>query len=890
MGVDSDSDDYVLVGTPIEMAETRSKTTAGAVARAPPVWQQTPTDEQGRRRFHGAFTGGFSAGYYNTVGSKEGWTPSSFVSSRSARRARAEDTQREARDFMDEDERMELDAQRTAVTTRVEFDSAKARAEAHGAAELHRAELDGSRPQALPGPVPSELIVVPASEAIGMRLLRKMGWRPGAGQGGEQHKKLAVKVRARTVNAALSTLLAGEEAVLAGDDAEAHDATMFGVPAAADDAEEEAVEEGEKDDSNACLVDRMRRRRRRWGLLAGALAEDDDVVFPAQKLDTHGLGYDPFSGAEEFRAIKRRREEFSRPTTVSAMHGSGARSAMQRHDRGTAFGVGIFEDGEDEDVYGDTDPRRRALLSLPTVADDDEASDDDQLPQMRRPALAAHPERLAIAAPPSRHPGAFGLDGFVRATETEAPPKYYPPPVVPRDFKPVHTFSQPLLRNDGSRAQPVEKPPTPTDAELVRRCDTLAAFVARNGLEFEALARQRQASDPRFTFLFGGPGADYYLWRRATLGAAAPPAPPPERRSRPLTASERGVLLGETPAAVAAATAPIDTVAMQAKMRGIADSDRAALVASLGRTFTKETGAVQPPPTRYGLQTAASRFASGGVEVGGHAVASDRAPSPDALPAGSSGMTVAMLPPVQRTVDDWGPEPLLCKRFGVPDPYKGRHRPAERRTFRSEMLALPATAAEAAEAAPKFLDAVPSQATTSTHHEANPLPPVPPAAERIEPGAAPGAASDEVDDFFASLATAPVPSDVASSGGTAVLAPGVPERRPLDLFKAIFEPSDDEGEDDEEDGGAPAAEQVPAVAPPAAAAAAEQPAVAPRPPAPLSALEALAKELRKEKKRHKGEHKHKHKSKHKHHKKKTHRKRSRSRSASGSEDTSSSKS
>lgn len=30
------------------------------------------TDEEGRRRFHGAFTGGYSAGYYNTVGSKEG--------------------------------------------------------------------------------------------------------------------------------------------------------------------------------------------------------------------------------------------------------------------------------------------------------------------------------------------------------------------------------------------------------------------------------------------------------------------------------------------------------------------------------------------------------------------------------------------------------------------------------------------------------------------------------------------------------------------------------------------------------------------------------------------------------------------------------------------------
>ena len=30
-------------------------------------------DEQGRQRLHGAFRGGFSAGYYNTVGSKVRW-------------------------------------------------------------------------------------------------------------------------------------------------------------------------------------------------------------------------------------------------------------------------------------------------------------------------------------------------------------------------------------------------------------------------------------------------------------------------------------------------------------------------------------------------------------------------------------------------------------------------------------------------------------------------------------------------------------------------------------------------------------------------------------------------------------------------------------------------
>jgi len=45
--------------------------------------RQEVLDERGRPlRFHGAFTGGFSAGYFNTVGSAEGWTPSSFVSSR----------------------------------------------------------------------------------------------------------------------------------------------------------------------------------------------------------------------------------------------------------------------------------------------------------------------------------------------------------------------------------------------------------------------------------------------------------------------------------------------------------------------------------------------------------------------------------------------------------------------------------------------------------------------------------------------------------------------------------------------------------------------------------------------------------------------------------------
>ncbi|KAF1994582.1 DUF1604-domain-containing protein [Amniculicola lignicola CBS 123094] len=70
-----------------------------------PAWKQTAEDEQGRRRFHGAFTGGFSAGHFNTVGSKEGWTPQTFVSSRTNR---ATVTHR-AEDYMDDEDRAEAE-------------------------------------------------------------------------------------------------------------------------------------------------------------------------------------------------------------------------------------------------------------------------------------------------------------------------------------------------------------------------------------------------------------------------------------------------------------------------------------------------------------------------------------------------------------------------------------------------------------------------------------------------------------------------------------------------------------------------------------------------------------------------------------------------------------
>ncbi|MQL70896.1 hypothetical protein Taro_003194 [Colocasia esculenta] len=108
--MDDGEEDYVFFGTPIEREEETSRRKRKAVAeagqlRSLPAWKQEVRDEEGRKRFHGAFTGGFSAGYYNTVGSKEGWTPQTFTSSR---KNRAEVKQQSIYNFLDDDEKAPL--------------------------------------------------------------------------------------------------------------------------------------------------------------------------------------------------------------------------------------------------------------------------------------------------------------------------------------------------------------------------------------------------------------------------------------------------------------------------------------------------------------------------------------------------------------------------------------------------------------------------------------------------------------------------------------------------------------------------------------------------------------------------------------------------------------
>ncbi|GLB41621.1 putative protein of unknown function (DUF1604) [Lyophyllum shimeji] len=168
LGVDPSSskanESFCLIGTPLPPLE-KSKDLGEFV----PLWKQEVRDEKGRRRLHGAFTGGFSAGYFNTVGSKEGWTPSTFVSSRTER---AKQKVARPEDFMDEEDLQELRDSRKLVDTTDEMDFAG----------TSKAGVDEPEKDSIASALEASLLP-PPTDSAGARILKKMGWRLGQGIG-----------------------------------------------------------------------------------------------------------------------------------------------------------------------------------------------------------------------------------------------------------------------------------------------------------------------------------------------------------------------------------------------------------------------------------------------------------------------------------------------------------------------------------------------------------------------------------------------------------------------------------------------------------------------------------------------------------------------------------
>ncbi|KAF7959366.1 hypothetical protein EAE96_000986 [Botrytis aclada] len=152
---------FVVYGTPLPPRDADVRDDGSYV----PVWKQEVRDDRGMKRLHGAFTGGFSAGYFNTVGSKEGWTPSTFVSSRSNRNKDAVKVrQQRPEDFMDDE-----DLADAAEAQRVQT--------AEGFAVIGSTQDDSIRRGAFID------LLRTGGETMGVKLLKKMGWKEGQGVG-----------------------------------------------------------------------------------------------------------------------------------------------------------------------------------------------------------------------------------------------------------------------------------------------------------------------------------------------------------------------------------------------------------------------------------------------------------------------------------------------------------------------------------------------------------------------------------------------------------------------------------------------------------------------------------------------------------------------------------
>ncbi|NXG20034.1 GPTC1 protein, partial [Grallaria varia] len=361
-----------------------------------PLQEQTVKDAKGRyQRFHGAFTGGFSAGYFNTVGTKEGWTPSAFVSSR---QKRADRTVLGPEDFMDEEDLSEFGIAPKDITTTDDFASkAKDRIK-------EKARQIAGAVAAIPGTTAFDDLIGPSKITVGVELLRKMGWKEGQGIGPRVKRKPRRQKPDPTVK-------------------------IYGCALPPGLSEGSEDEEDEYQPENVTFA-----------------PKDVMPVDLTPKENVHGLGYkglDPsqalfgVSGREHLNLFTGGSEETS-SLLGDLRHSKGRKLGIT----GQAFGVGALEE-EDDDIYA-TD----TLSKYDTVLKDEEPGDG--LYGWTAPKQYKSKKR------PEREFKYIGkiLDGFVLASKPSTPVKIYPPPNLPRNYRPVHYF-RPVIAagNENSRVQ-----------------------------------------------------------------------------------------------------------------------------------------------------------------------------------------------------------------------------------------------------------------------------------------------------------------------------------------------------------------------------------------------------------------------------------------------------
>jgi len=365
------------------------------------------TDELGRARFHGAFSGGFSAGYFNSVGSKEGWTPQQFSSSRSKR---ADIKAQSLTDFQDaEDQEAEL-MEGKQLTTNQEFSSFHdARRHTGGVAEnLLRDDADLDHSQ----------------DSVGWRLLKQMGWTAGEGVGAKRVKRkirpleAAVPAVPAVVAVAVSTAVVAEKA---GKHTFVSKKKVYGVtlPQGGVQAIHAKAEAEAQETAQAAMTKRIEHSAER-------------LCRTSVKRDTHGLGYDRFGEAPEFEdlaAIRQKQKAAAVALDIQEHHeGKGK--------QGAAFGLGALEDADRYDDCYETSSMKeydREAFTEKEVAREKEA----------HRATPSADVRAVAGGPMVTKKGVRGLwSRFHVSQQLQKKKKVYPPPKLPPGWEPFHRFDK----------------------------------------------------------------------------------------------------------------------------------------------------------------------------------------------------------------------------------------------------------------------------------------------------------------------------------------------------------------------------------------------------------------------------------------------------------------
>ncbi|EHH59434.1 G patch domain-containing protein 1 isoform X1 [Macaca fascicularis] len=625
---DSDSDeDLVSYGTGLEPLEE------GERPKKPiPLQDQTVRDEKGRyKRFHGAFSGGFSAGYFNTVGSKEGWTPSTFVSSR---QNRADKSVLGPEDFMDEEDLSEFGIAPKAIVTTDDFASKTKDRIREKARQLAAATAP------IPGATLLDDLITPAKLSVGFELLRKMGWKEGQGVGPR------VKRRPRRQKPDPGVKIYG-----------------CALPPGSSEGSE-----GEDDDY---LPDNVT-----------FAPKDVTPVDFTPKDNVHGLAY---KGLDPHQAL------FGTSGEHFNLFGGGSERAGDLGEiglnkgrklgiSGQAFGVGALEE-EDDDIYA-----TETLSKYDTVLKDEEPGDG--LYGWTAPRQYKNQKE---SEKDLRYIGKI-LDGFSLASKPLSSKKIYPPPELPRDYRPVHYFRPmvattsenshllQVLSESAGKATPDPGTHSKHQLNASKRAELLGETPiqgsATSVLEFlsqkdkERIKEMKQATD----------------LKAAQLKARSLAQNAQSSRAQPSPAAAAGhcswhMALGGGTATLKAsnfkpfAKDPEKQKRYEEFLVHMKQGQKDALERCLDPSMTEwERGRERDEFARAALlyasshTTLSSRFTHAKEEDDSDQVEVPRDQEND-VGDKQSAVKMKMFGKLTRDTFEWHPDKLLCKRFNVPDPY-----------------------------------------------------------------------------------------------------------------------------------------------------------------------------------------------------------------------------